>query len=207
MSPASKPETVSIQRRDRRSSGTGLLRHHVSPAGKGRLYRLDTDGSLDVVLEGIGCSNGMAFTLDQKGFYYTDSFAHEIYLFDYNADDGAISKQRVFARFGESDGLPDGATLDAEGQLWSALWDGASIVRMNADGTIERRIALPVRKVSSLAFGGVDYSDLYITTAGGDTRDEDGELEGGLFHIRGHWRGVPGFLSPSRMIRNARTNL
>jgi sugar lactone lactonase YvrE len=166
-----------------------------SPAGKGRLYRLDTDGSLHVVLEGIGCSNGMAFTLDQKGFYYTDSFAHEIYLFDYSADDGAISNQRVYARFGESDGLPDGATLDAEGQLWSALWDGASIVRMNADGTIERRIDLPVRKVSSLAFGGEDYSDLYITTAGGDTRDEDGTLAGALFRIRGQWRGVPGFFS------------
>lgn len=119
-----------------------------STAGKGRLYRLDTDGSLDVVLEGIGCSNGMAFTLDQKGFYYTDSFAHEIYLFDFNADDGSITNQRVFARFRESDGLPDGATLDGEGCLWSALWDGASIVRMNADGTIERRIGLPVRKVS-----------------------------------------------------------
>src|SRR5580704_14758077 len=116
-----------------------------STAGKGKLYRLDTDGSLYVVLEGIGCSNGMAFTLDQKGFYYTDSFAHEIYVFDYNADDGAINNQRVFAHFGEPDGLPDGATLDAEDRLWSALWDGASIVRMNADGTIEKRIGLPVR--------------------------------------------------------------
>ncbi len=166
-----------------------------SAAGKGRLYRLDTDGSLRVVLEGIGCSNGMAFTLDQKGFYYTDSFAHEIYLFDYNAEDGAISNQRVFARFDETDGLPDGATLDAEGRLWSALWDGSSIVRMNADGTIERRIALPVRKVSSLTFGGADYSDLYITTAGGDTRDEDGALAGALFRLRGQSRGVPGFFS------------
>lgn len=166
-----------------------------SPAGKGRLYRLDTDGSLHVVLENIGCSNGMAFTLDQKGFYYTDSFAHEIYLFDYNADDGAISRQRVFARFDETGGLPDGATLDAEGCLWSALWDGASIVRLNADGTIERRIALPVRKVSSLTFGGEDYSDLYITTAGGDTREEDGALGGALFRIRGQSPGVSGFFS------------
>ncbi len=164
-------------------------------AGKGRLYRLDTDGSLHVVLEGIGCSNGMAFTLDQKGFYYTDSFAHEIYLFDYNAEDGAISNQRAYARFDESEGLPDGATLDAEGRLWSALWDGASIVRMHADGTIERRIGLPARKVSSLAFGGADYSDLYITTAGGDTRDEDGALAGALFRMRGLARGVPGFFS------------
>jgi D-xylonolactonase len=137
----------------------------------------------------------MAFTLDQKGFYYTDSFAHEIYLFDYNPEDGVISNQRVFARFGESSGLPDGVTLDAEGRLWSALWDGASIVRLTADGTIEARIAVPVRKVSSLAFGGEDYSDLYITTAGGDTRDEDGASAGALFRLRGQWRGMPGFFS------------
>ena len=165
------------------------------PEGKGRLYRLDTDGSLHVILEGIGCSNGMAFTLDQKGFYYTDSFAHEIYLFDYNAEDGSISNQRVFARFAESDGSPDGATLDAEGRLWSALWDGASIVRLNTDGMIERRIALPARKVSSLAFGGADYSDLYITTAGGDTREQDGAVAGALFRLRGQSRGVADFFS------------
>jgi D-xylonolactonase len=155
-----------------------------------------------VVLEGIGCSNGMAFTLDQKGFYYTDSFAHEIYFFDYNAEDGSISNQRVYARFAESDGSPDGATLDGEGRLWSALWDGASIVRMHADGTIERRITLPVRKVSSLTFGGADYSDLYITTAGGDTRDKDGALAGALFRLRGESRGVPGFFSRVAMDRN-----
>ena len=65
-----------------------------SSAGKGRLYRMDLDGTIRVVLEGIGCSNGMAFTHDQKGFYYTDSFAHEIYLFDYRAEDGRISNQR-----------------------------------------------------------------------------------------------------------------
>jgi D-xylonolactonase len=171
------------------------------PAGKGRLYRLDIDGSVHVVLEGIGCSNGMAFTLDQKGFYYTDSVAREIYFFDYNAEDGAISNQRVFARFGESDGSPDGCALDAEGRLWSALWDGASIVRMDADGTIEKRITLPARKVSSLIFGGEDYSDLYITSAGGDTKHQDGALAGALFRLRGESRGVPEFFSRVAMNR------
>lgn len=172
-----------------------------SAAGNGRVYRLDIDGSLEVVLEGIGCSNGMAFTLDQMGFYYTDSFAHEIYRFDYNAEDGSISNQRVFARFDESDGSPDGCTLDAEGRLWSALWDGSSIVRMNGDGTVERRIALPARKVSSLTFGGADYSDLYITTAGGDIRDQDGAMAGALFRLRGESRGVPEFFSRVAMNR------
>ncbi|MBW4043879.1 MAG: SMP-30/gluconolactonase/LRE family protein [Acidobacteria bacterium] len=161
----------------------------------GRLYRLDRDGSLHLVLEGIRCSNGMAFTADCKNFYYTDSFAREIYLFDYNVEDGSLSNQRLFARFPEEGGLPDGCTLDAEGRLWSALWDGSGIVRLRADGTVEKRINFPTLKTSSLVFGGDDYSDLYITTAGGEDKALNGKLAGGLFRLRGQGRGVPEFFS------------
>lgn len=162
---------------------------------KGRLYRLDVDGSIRPVLEGIGCSNGMAFTQDQKGFYHTDSFAREIYLFDYNIDDGTLSNQRVIASFADSIGLPDGATLDADGRLWSALWDGACIVRLLPDGHIEKRIMLPTPQVSSLTFGGEDYSDIYITTASGNCKDKNEMLAGALFRVRTQVRGVPEFLS------------
>jgi len=171
---------------------------------KGRLYRLDLDGTLHLVLENVGCSNGMAFTLDGKGLYYTDSFAREIYLFDYNIEDGSISNQRVFARFAEADGLPDGATLDAEGRLWSAVWDGSSIVRLHLDGSIDRRIALPARKVSSLIFGGENYSDLYITTAGGNTRQEDGAQAGALFRLQSQGRGIAEFFSRIEIPATAR---
>jgi D-xylono/L-arabinono-1,4-lactonase len=163
--------------------------------GKGSLYRLDLDGSINRLLPDIGCSNGMAFTPDRKGFYYTDSFAREIYLFDYNAEDGSISNQRDFARFNESDGLPDGATLDAEGRLWSAMWDGSCVVRLLPDGGIDERILLPTRKASSLTFGGNDYTDIYITTAGGNTREADGDLAGSLFRVRATRPGVPEFFS------------
>ncbi len=166
---------------------------------QGSLYRLDLDGSLHVLLTGIGCSNGMAFSLDRKTFYYTDSFARTIYRFDYNVDNGAISNQRVFAKFEESDGFPDGATLDAGGRLWSALWDGAGIVRLSPEGLIDRRIPLPARKTSSLAFGGEDYSDIYIATAGGNTKGEDGALAGALFRLKGQGRGVPEFFSRVRV--------
>src|ERR1700694_1122995 len=128
-----------------------------SSESKGRLYRLDVDGSLHVLLTDIGCSNGMAFTLDQKGFYYTDSLAREICLFDYSVEDGSLSNKRVFASFDELDGLPDGATIDADGRLWSALWNGACIVRLLPNGQIDKRIPLPTRKVSSLTFGGEQY--------------------------------------------------
>jgi len=170
-----------------------------SGAKKGSLYRLDLDGSLHRVLTGIGCSNGMAFTRDQTCFYYTDSFAREIYLFDYSAEDGTLHNQRVFMRFDESDGMPDGATLDTDGRLWSALWDGACIVQIDADGRIEQRISLPVPKTSSLTFGGEDYGDIYITTAGGDRKQEEGPLAGALFRLRTEARGVPEFFSRIRI--------
>jgi D-xylono/L-arabinono-1,4-lactonase len=166
-----------------------------SAARKGSLYRLNLDGSLDRVLTGIGCSNGMAFTQDQKGFYYTDSFAREIYLFDYSADDGTLHNQRVFARFEETDGLPDGVTLDAEDRLWSAFWNGACIAQLDATGRIAQKVSLPVPKVSSLTFGGADYRDIYITTAGGHTKLEDGPLAGALFRLKSQARGVPEFYS------------
>lgn len=102
----------------------------ATPAAGGRLYRLDTDGSLHLLLENIGCSNGMAFTGDFRSFYYTDSFAREIYRFAYNRSDGSISDRQVFAGFSEQDGLPDGLTIDDQDHLWTALWDGGRIMRL-----------------------------------------------------------------------------
>jgi D-xylonolactonase len=162
---------------------------------KGRLYRLERDGSYTVLLDGIGCSNGMAFTGDQKYFYFTDSLAYEIYVFDYDVETGSITNQRMFARFGARDGMPDGATLDAQGRLWSALWDGFAVVQLREDGTIARRIALPTGQVSSLTFGGDDLRDMYITTAGGHSPREGNATAGALFRVRMDIAGVPEFFS------------
>jgi D-xylonolactonase len=168
----------------------------VSDSGEmGRLYRLDTDGSVVLLLEEIGCSNGMAFTLDQRSFYFTDSLAHEIYVFDYDVVTGSISNQRVFARFGEEDGMPDGATLDSQGRLWSALWGGGSVVRLRGDGLVAEKIELPTGKVSSVTFGGDDYKDMYITTAGGNETPAGEIMAGALFRVRMDVSGVPEFFS------------
>jgi len=166
-----------------------------SSDSKGRLYCLDVDGSLSPLLEGVGCSNGMAFSADQRSFYYTDSFAHEIYLFDYAIESGVISNRRVFGTIPESAGLPDGCTLDAQGSLWSALWGGAAVVRLDTAGRIVEHIPLPVPKVSSVTFAGDDYRDMYITTAGGHEKRENGSLAGALFRCRSHSPGVPEYFS------------
>ncbi|MCC6168536.1 MAG: SMP-30/gluconolactonase/LRE family protein [Caldilineaceae bacterium] len=163
----------------------------------GRLYRLDPDRKLTLLLEGIGTSNGMGLTLDHKQLYYTDSSAKKIYLFDYDRGSGAISNQRVFVDSGDEEGVPDGMTVDAEGYVWSARWDGYRLTRYAPDGSEERRVLFPAKKVSSVTFGGPDYMDMYVTTAGGNNKVENGPGAGALFRLRLGIQGLPEF--PSRI--------
>lgn len=163
----------------------------------GRLYRLDPDRKLTLLLEGIGTSNGMGLTLDRKQLYYTDSSAKKIYLFDYDRGSGAISNQRVFVDSGDEEGVPDGMTVDAEGYVWSARWDGYRLTRYAPDGSEERRVLFPAKKVSSVTFGGPDYMDMYVTTAGGNNKVENGPGAGALFRLRLGIQGLPEF--PSRI--------
>lgn len=165
------------------------------PDGSGRLYRMELDGTANPVLENVQCSNGMAFSADRKSFFHTDSFARQICQYDYDAREGSICNARVFAEFTEQDGYPDGMTIDYADQAWSALWDGGRVVRLGKDGTIEREIKLPTSQISSLCFGGEDYADMYITSAGGDSRSIDNPVAGGLFRAKGIGSGRPEFLS------------
>ena len=166
-----------------------------SPDHLGSLYRLDTDGAITRVLGGIGISNGMGFTPDAKQMYYTDSPTHNIYVFDYDADTGELSNQRVFVNTGENDGIPDGMTVDAEGYVWSARWDGSSLVRYSPAGEQVDRIWFPARKVSSVIFGGADYTDMYVTTAGGEDKTGEGPGAGCLYRLNLGIRGTPEYLS------------
>jgi len=163
----------------------------------GRLYRLDTDGTLTKLLDGISCSNGMGFTPDRRQMYYTDSRKREIYLFEYDQDTGAISNQRVFVQTPEGEGIPDGMTVDAEDYVWSARWEGGCLVRYAPDGTEDLRIDFPARKVTSVIFGGADYTDIYVTTAGGNNKTKEGPGAGALFRLNLSIRGLPEF--PSRV--------
>jgi D-xylono/L-arabinono-1,4-lactonase len=166
-----------------------------SPNRPGSLYRLDRDGKIKRMLGGVGISNGIAFSIDRKQMYYTDSLKREIYLFDYDRASGDLSNQRVFLRLPESDGLPDGITVDAEGHLWVALWDGGALLRFGPDAVEELRIPFPVRKVTSLTFCGPDNTDIYVTTAGGNKRPAEGALAGALFHLNLGIKGLPEFVS------------
>lgn len=168
-----------------------------TPYRKGRLYRLDLDRKLTVLLEGIGISNGMGLTLDRKQLYYTDSGAKQIYLFDYDQATGSLSNRRVFVDSNHEEGVPDGMTVDAEGYVWSARWDGWCLMRYAPDGQEVQRIRFPAKKVSSVIFGGPEYTDMYVTTAGGYDKAENGPGAGALYRLRLGIRGLPE--SPSRI--------
>ena len=162
---------------------------------RGRLYRLDTDKSLAVMTGDVGNANGLGFSPDLKRMYFTDSAAYRIYAFDYDQETGNINNQKTFVHGPEEDGLPDGMTVDAEGYVWSAHWGGSCVIRYTPDGREDARIEFPVKQVSSVTFGGPDYSDMYVTTAGADNRAENGPGAGALFRVRPGIKSVPDFRS------------
>jgi len=131
----------------------------------GHLMRVDTDGSLHLLDDGICLANGLGFSPNERILYFADSAARVIYAYDYDPASGQVSRKRIFARTSVEEGLPDGLTVDAEGFVWCAQWFGSCVVRYDPDGRVERRIPVPAKQVSSLAFGGSDLCDLYVTSA------------------------------------------
>lgn len=165
------------------------------PQARGRLYRLDTDLSLTVLDTDIGCANGPCWSLDDKIFYVADTFAGKIYAYDWVAKTGTLSNRRSFTDTIKP-GLPDGATVDAEGYYWNAFngtGAGQGEVRRYApDGTVDLRIELPSLKVTSLMFGGPDLDILFVTSMSMSGFPEDRPCDGSLFAVHGLGiRGVP----------------
>ncbi|CDK38875.1 SMP-30/gluconolactonase/LRE family protein [Halorubrum sp. AJ67] len=152
----------------------------------GDLYRIDTDGSARVVVEGLDIPNGMGFSGDGTTFYLTESEARRIDAFDYDYVTGEIANRREFVETPPGDGVPDGLTVDAEDHLWSARWDGGRAVRYDPSGRAVAAIGLPARKVASVTFAGPSCDALYLTTAlaGGD-REREGDGAGALFRATG----------------------
>lgn len=132
---------------------------------RGKLYLIDPSGITRVVDDGLEISNGLSFSPDNRILYHADTALRRIYMYEVQPDTGDLLNKRQFVQIPDTEGVPDGITVDAEGHVWCAHWFGAKVVRYDPDGRVERSIALPVAQVSSLAFGGKSLSDLYITTA------------------------------------------
>ena len=169
--------------------------------GGGTLYRLHTDGSLHIVERDVDVCNGLGFTPDREELYFTETGADAIYRYEYDESTGEVSDREVFVDASNEEGGPDGMTVDAEGHVWSAFWDGGRIARYDPDGIERERVEFPAKKVSSLTFGGPEYDTVYITTALGPgdgepgTREEEGRGAGALFATDLEVSGVPEFRS------------
>ena len=155
------------------------------------LHVLEAGGALLEKPASAAIANGLAWSHDSRTMYFSDSGRGTIWAFDYNLDDATLSRQRVFAQFRPDEGTPDGATIDAEGFYWCALYGGGRIVRLAPDGRIEREIHLPVSQPTMCAFGDADYGTLYITTAGHGVPIEKEPLAGAVLRVRPGVKGLP----------------
>jgi sugar lactone lactonase YvrE len=159
----------------------------------GNHYVVDKDLKVTQVAESLICSNGPAFSPDGRTAYLADSNGRAIYRLAIDPATGKVGPKQPFATTTVETGMPDGMTVDAEGYLWSARWDGGRVVRHAPDGRVDREIMLPVPRVTSVAFGGDNLDTLYITTAATGLSDEQlakAPLSGSLFAIKPGVRGL-----------------
>uniref|UniRef100_UPI003F49A6F2 SMP-30/gluconolactonase/LRE family protein n=1 Tax=Cupriavidus necator TaxID=106590 RepID=UPI003F49A6F2 len=153
-------------------------------SGSGKLYRFDGKSELAEVSDGWICPNGIGWSPDGTLMYVTDSGVSTIWRYEYSAKTGMLGERSVFARF--EDGVPDGLAVDAEGFIWSALWDGWRVVRLNPEGKVDTSLRMPIQRPTSLAFGGKSLQTLYITSATINVGNEGlnaGPLAGALFSV------------------------
>jgi sugar lactone lactonase YvrE len=165
----------------------GTMRYDEVPGG-GTLSRITGDGSVETVLDHVAVSNGTGWSPDGRLLYYVDSPTREVDVF-HHVDGRAVDRRR-FAQIEEGAGFPDGLTVDADGCVWVALWDGGAVRRYTPDGELDRVIELPTPRVTACAFGGPDLTDLYITTARVG-RTAPHPVAGSLLVVPGAGKGLP----------------
>lgn len=142
----------------------GTMAYDESPGG-GTLHRLELDGSCTTVLTGLTISNGIGWSPDASTMYLNDSGTGCVDAFRFDGPSGAISDRRTLVHIDQPGVVPDGLTVDDEGGIWVALWNGAAIHRYAPDGSLLTSVQLPVERPTSCAFGGPRRDTLFVTTA------------------------------------------
>lgn len=158
----------------------------------GTLYRIAADLSCVAVDDGYKVTNGPAFSPAGDVMYHNDSARQVTYAFDLDRS-GNAANRRVFLEFGEGDGYPDGMTVDAEGCLWIAFWDGWCVRRYSPAGELLQTVEMPVARPTSCAFGGPELDRLYVTSASIGLDESMAAVQpkaGGLFMVLAGVRGI-----------------
>lgn len=162
----------------------------------GALYSINQNGAIETLETGVGVPNGLAFDPHRKKMYFADTPTDKIWVWDYDSETGIRSHKKLFFDYAKMPGKPDGGCVDSEGCYWSASVYGWSVIRIDPEGNLDRRIDLPVQKPSMPAFGGADLTTLFITTigSGGSAKaepDRDGFVSGSLLAVDLSTPGLP----------------
>lgn len=169
--------------------------------GGGQVYRLEPSGIIEPILDNVRVSNGLDWSLDLKTLYYIDTPTRRIDAFDFDGEGGTIQNRRPIFAFPEGTGSPDGMTIDEEGMLWVALWNGWKVVRVNPrTASIIGEIEMPVSRPSCCAFAGENLDEIVVTSASEDLDPAKEPLAGRLFRVRPGVRGRAPFRFGSKRL-------
>ena len=171
----------------------GTMAHAENAPGAGKFYRIDPDHSVTTILDSVTISNGTDWSLDNSLMYYIDTPTQNIDVFDFDFESGVATNRRPLVQV-EEGMWPDGMTVDAEGNLWLALYGGSAVRCYSPAGSLMEVIEMPASQITSVAFGGDDYMDLYITSSAKNLSPAELDAEtgpGGLFVCRPGVKGRP----------------
>nr|WP_153426647.1 SMP-30/gluconolactonase/LRE family protein [Streptomyces alkaliphilus] len=167
----------------------GTMRYDEGEGG-GTLVRVAPDGSSRTVLSRVTVSNGLGWSPEGDRMYYIDTPTRRVDVFDFTPD-GDVRDRRPLVHTGERDGFPDGMTVDADGCLWVAFWEGGAVRRYTPEGRLDRTLRMPVSRPTACAFGGPGLRDLYVTCARVGLGPHDEPLAGSLLVIPDIGQGLP----------------
>ncbi len=167
----------------------------MSAQGQGVLIRVDANHSVHTLKTGVSIGNGIGWSPDRHTMYFTDSTRYAIYAYDFDPVTGSMSHERVFVDVSpDRAGVPDGLTVDRDGCIWSARWDGWKVVQYDPQGKVMQEIRLPVQRPTSCMFGGPNLDVLYVTSARLDLSASDLASQpqaGDLFRLHVDAVGLP----------------
>ena len=145
-------------------SGTTFEAPGRKPERIGSLYRLDADLTAHRMVEGIGSSNGLAWSPDGRTMYFADSYGGAVWAFDVDPATGNVENRRVFIDTEPTGGFADGATVDAEGCYWVTMPMVSKLSRYDPTGKLMQTIIMPVDAPTCCEFGGRNLDTLYVTS-------------------------------------------
>lgn len=159
--------------------------------GKGKLHKLERDGKLTTLIEGLILPNGLGWSPDNKYFYLVDTFARKIYRYEFDLESGSLKNGHDFFEFPDDSSYPDGLTVASDGTVLVAMWNGGRIEVISQEGKKVNSISLPIKKPTSCTFGGLDGEILIVTSDGRDWNKYENSNDGLIFSLEG-----TGFFGP-----------